>query len=431
MINKVKSKLTDVTIRNIISNYFASGITGIFSILIIPYYLKLFGIKEWGIIAVGTSVQAMLTVFDIGLSQVMPSFISRNRSSEEKFKAYLIFSKIYLVIGGIAFLVAQLLVNNYINQWIIIDESKRLIVEIVVRISITQFFFQYINGVNVGYWYGTHKITLINKRLIFFFFLKHSCAIILIKFFGANPVYYVLPFLLFTAIDFISANYLLRKNRSLFKSIVILKEDYISIFKNNFGLCVAITFGIIVTQIDKFVLTKNIPINKYGIYTLTYAMAMGILQLYLPVINALLPKVVESERDNHYDSGISFVLKYFHLFTILPLILAIIFANDLLFLWTHNIQIATEGAMSLRLLLTYVLFNIAVSINYLKFLAKNSYLKILIINASALIVCCLLIFIFNKSLGIMLGGAFWVTYGIIQFLGFVIFRGKESKFSTS
>ncbi len=431
MINKVKSKLTDVTIKNIISNYFASGITGIFSILIIPYYLKLFGIKEWGIIAVGTSVQAMLTVFDIGLSQVLPSFISKNRSSEDKFKAYLIFSKIYLVIGSIAFITAQLLVNKYINQWIIIDESKAVIVEIVVRTSIAQFYFQYINGVNVGYWYGTHKIILINRRLILFFFLKHFCAIVLIKLFGANPIYYVMPFLFFTAIDFFSATYLLRKNRSLYKSIVILKEDYISIFKNNFGLCVAITFGIIVTQIDKFILTKNIPIDKYGIYTLTYAMAMGILQLYLPVVNALLPKVVESERDNHYDSGISFVLKYFHLFTIIPLLLVIIFAKNLLFLWTHNIQIANEGAMSLRLLLTYVLFNIAVSINYLKFLAKNSYQKILLINVSALILCCLLIFIFNKSLGIMLGGAFWITYGLIQFLGFIIFRGKEAKVLTS
>ena len=164
MINKVKSKLADVTIRNIISNYFASGITGIFSILIIPYYLKLFGIKEWGIIAVGTSVQAMLTVFDIGLSQVMPSFISRNKSSEEKFKAYLIFSKIYLVIGSIAFIAAQLLVNKYINQWIIIDESKRVIVEIVVRTSIAQFYFQYINGVNVGSNSSTFITTGLNNN---------------------------------------------------------------------------------------------------------------------------------------------------------------------------------------------------------------------------------------------------------------------------
>lgn len=427
MLNKFKSKLADVTIKNILSNYLATGITGMFSILIIPYYLNLFGIREWGIIAVGTSVQAMLTVFDLGLSQVMPSFISRNRSSEDKFKAYLLFSKIYLIVGAIAFFVAQMFVNKYINQWITIEDSKRLIVEIVVRTSILQFFFQYINGVNVGYWYGTHKTTLINKRLIFFFSIKHSSAILLIKIYGANPIYYALPFVVFTALDFFTASYLVRKNHSLFEKIVILKEDYISIFKNNIGLCVAITLGIFVTQIDKLILTNYIPISKYGVYALTYAMAMGILQLYLPVINALLPKIVESERDNHYDSSLSFILRYFHLFTIVPLILIIIFAKELLFLWTHNIQIANEGAMSLRLLLIYVLINVAVSINYLKFLAKNSYKKILIINASALIACYLLIVVFNKSLGIMLGGAFWIANGLFQLLGFIFLKEKQSK----
>lgn len=427
MIKVIKSKLRDTTIKNIISNYFAYGITGVFSILIIPYYLRLFGINEWGIIAVATSVQAMLTIFDLGLAQVMPSYISRSTNLEEKYKAYRIFSKIYLIVGTIAFIFAQLFVNKYIDNWIIINESKKSIVEVVIRMSIVQFFFQYLNGVNVGYWYGTQRITLINKRLILFFFVKHVSAIFLIKYFGAHPIYYLLPFVLFTLFDYMTAVYLLRIEGAEFKKLKINFEDYKDIFKKNIGLCIAITFGLIVTQVDKFVLTKNIPVNKYGVYTLTYAMAMGILQLYLPVINALLPKVVESERDNHYDSGISFVLKYFHLFTIIPLILLIIFSKNLLFLWTHNSQIAKEGEMSLRLLLTYVLFNIAVSINYLKFLAKNSFKKILIINASALLACCLLILIFNKSLGIMLGGAFWITYGIIQFFGFVFLKEKPSK----
>jgi len=427
MIKVIKSKLKDTTIKNIISNYFAYGITGLFSILIIPYYLSLFGIKEWGIIAVATSVQAMLTIFDLGLAQVMPSYISRSTKLEEKYKAYRIFSTIYLIIGTIAFLFAQVFVKLYIDNWIIINDSKKIVVEVVLRISIIQFFFQYLNGVNVGYWYGTQRITLINKRLILFFFLKHISAILLIRIFGSHPLYYMLPFVLFTFIDYLSAVYLLRSEGSDFKKIKIGFDDYKEIFKKNIGLCIAISLGLIVTQVDKFVLTKNIPINKYGIYTLTYAMAMGILQLYLPVINALLPKVVESERDNHYDSGISFVLKYFHFFTIVPLILLIIFSKNLLFLWTHNVQIAEEGEMSLRLLLTYVLFNIAVSINYLKFLAKNSFKKIFIINASALVACCLLIIIFNKSLGIMLGGAFWITYGIIQFFGFLFFKEKPKK----
>ncbi|NQV77964.1 MAG: oligosaccharide flippase family protein [Lutibacter sp.] len=427
MIKLIQAKLRDTTIKNIISNYFAYGITGVFSILIIPYYLRLFGINEWGIIALATSVQAILTIFDLGLAQVMPSYISRSTNLEEKYKAYRIFSKIYLIVGSIAFLFAQLFVNKYIDNWIIINESKKSIVEIVIRMSIVQFFFQYLNGVNVGYWYGTQRITLINKRLIIFFFAKHISAIILIKYCGAHPIYYLLPFVLFTLFDYMSALYLLRIEGAEFKKLKINFDDYKGILKNNVGLCIAITFGLIVTQVDKLVLTKNIPVNKYGIYTLTYAMAMGILQLYLPVINALLPKVVESERDNHYDSGISFVLKYFHLFTIIPLILLIIFSKNLLFLWTHNSQIAQEGEMSLRLLLTYVLFNIAVSINYLKFLAKNSFKKILIINAAALLACCLLILIFNKSLGIMLGGAFWITYGVIQFFGFVFLKEKQSK----
>ncbi|MFM2394567.1 MAG: hypothetical protein RLZZ546_2549, partial [Bacteroidota bacterium] len=295
MIKVIKSKLKDTTIKNIISNYFAYGITGLFSILIIPYYLSLFGIKEWGIIAVATSVQAMLTIFDLGLAQVMPSYISRSTKLEEKYKAYRIFSTIYLIIGTIAFLFAQIFVKLYIDNWIIIDDSKKIVVEVVLRISIIQFFFQYLNGVNVGYWYGTQRITLINKRLILFFFLKHISAILLIRIFGSHPLYYMLPFVLFTFIDYLSAVYLLRSEGSDFKKIKIGFDDYKEIFKKNIGLCIAISLGLIVTQVDKFVLTKNIPINKYGIYTLTYAMAMGILQLYLPVINALLPKVVESE----------------------------------------------------------------------------------------------------------------------------------------
>ena len=410
------------TIINIISNYFAFGYTGLASLLLLPIYLKLLGMENWGIVAIAMSIQAMLSIFDLGFGQIMPASISKSITADEKYRTYKVFKKLYLIIGIAAFLLAQLVIKQYIDKWINIGKSDKVIIEIALRISILTFLFQYLNSANLGLWYGTHKIALMNKRLIIFFSLKHISALLLIYFWGANPLFYVTPIAIVSIVDFVTAYYKIKKEHRTYHIVTIKKEEVFKMFRNNLGLIIAISLGIIVTQIDKLMLTKYVQVKTYGIYTIVYAMAMGIQQIYLPVIHALLPKVVESERDGKYDKVTGIIVKYFTWFAFIPLIIFIIFSKNILFLWTRNNDLATAGTLTLRLLLGYVLFNTIYSMNYLKYLAKNSYKLIFIINLTSFIICILALELFKDKAGLALGGIFWITLGFVQMTGSSVYH---------
>ena len=73
--------------RNIIANYLGSGWIALMSLAFIPFYIRLMGAEAYGIVGVFISLQAMLAVLDLGLSQTLNREMARLSADPEEYRS--------------------------------------------------------------------------------------------------------------------------------------------------------------------------------------------------------------------------------------------------------------------------------------------------------------------------------------------------------
>ena len=75
--------------HNLIANYIAAIVNVVMPVVMLPFYLKVLGIEQWGVIAIAFLSQSLLTIIDSGLSQAF------TREFSAKSKELLTLNKIY------------------------------------------------------------------------------------------------------------------------------------------------------------------------------------------------------------------------------------------------------------------------------------------------------------------------------------------------
>lgn len=218
--------------KNIIINYFSIVLMGGATIVLIPIYLGLLGKEQWGVVAICISVQGLMGLLDVGVSQLMPRDIARvscNPIDEARtFKKYL---QIYLVMGGAGFIIVQILLQDLVSYWILDATSSSTNIVVAIRVVLLQFFFQFVNNANLGFWNGIQAQVKANAHTCVFFFMKHALAIVFIVYLDNSALSYVIAFALCSFLE-VSVN-LLSLFFVYFKNIAFSKislKEYLSIF---------------------------------------------------------------------------------------------------------------------------------------------------------------------------------------------------------
>ena len=106
------------------------------------------------------------------------------------------------------------------------------------------------------------------------------------------------------------------------------------------------------TQLDKLAISKFLPIEDLGYYTLGVSLSMGIIVLVNPISTALLPRftaLFSSEQKNA-----SFLYQKINLLvTIISFTLMvnlIFFAKELIWIWTGEIELSEQASIYLPII---------------------------------------------------------------------------------
>jgi O-antigen/teichoic acid export membrane protein len=132
---------------------------------------------------------------------------------------------------------------------------------------------------------------------------------------------------------------------------------------------------ILFTQVDKFLLSHYIPLSEYGYFTLVSTIAGGIMQISLPLTQAISPRMTALIAENK----ISEMLKVYHSGTKVLAVVSIsvvsiisFFSYELLYIWTDDVEASKWAA---PILIWYVLGNGIVAIwsiqHYLQYAYGN------------------------------------------------------------
>ena len=121
-----------------------------------------------------------------------------------------------------------------------------------------------------------------------------------------------------------------------------------------FSLTIAFTSSVwvMVTQIDKLVLSKLLPLADYGYFTLAVLAASGVMVISSPITSALMPRMARLQAEGDEAGLISLYRNATQMVAVIAipacLVLAL-FAEQVLWVWTGDAHTAALAAPVLRL----------------------------------------------------------------------------------
>ena len=173
-----------------------------------------------------------------------------------------------------------------------------------------------------------------------------------------------------------------------------------------------------VTQTDKLVLSRILPLAEYGYFTLAVLISGSITAISGPVSNAIMPRMSFLESNNNYSELINIYRKSTQLVVVLAssTSLTIAFcAESILWVWTNDILLAHQVAPILK---WYALGNGIMVISafpyYLQY-AKGDLRLHLIGNALFLFLLIPSIILMSIKYGSVGAGCVWFCINLITF----------------
>lgn len=411
---------------NMIANFAGKAWAGIFSLAFVPLYIKLMGVEVYGLLGIFMSLTALLSLLDMGLSTTLSRELSRlsalENSEQESRNLVRTFEVVYWGIGiliGISMIVLAPLITQY---WINSTSVSRDTVEQSLTIMGLSIAFQWPGAIYSGGLMGIQRQVVLNVIRSVMVTAQHGGAALILLYLSPSIVSFFLwqsfVGLLTTLILAIGLWKLLPKSA---RATRFDKKLLIKNWRFAAGMLGISLVTILLTQLDKIILSKMLTLEMFGYYMLAFNVANALNNLVTPIFSALFPKFTQLVASAEESNLIILYHKGCRLLSVLVFPMAItiaIFAKDILVLWLGDTIAAQNAHQILTLLMIGTALNAVMTLPYALQLAYG-WTKLAIyknIAAVALLVP-LMVWMVQRYQGI---GAAWVW--IILNLGYFIFE---------
>jgi O-antigen/teichoic acid export membrane protein len=412
---------------NVLSNYLAVLWIGGLSLALIPWYTKLIGHSQWGILAVCMTLQSVMTLLDTGLSQIMPRDVARVMHDKAKLKkTYSLFSRAYAFFAVIGFAIGQIAAPWIAGYWLQTEEVQITEATTALRIVLLQFLFQFINNANTGYWNGMQEQSKTNLRQCFFVSVKHILALTLIITWRPSAISYLLSFFVISLFEFLINTCTIRRQFYDFSNQHLSFTDFVELASEIKLLAAGVIVGMLISQIDRILLSGVLDVTTFGRYVIVASLGLAFMQLQAPLVRAFLPKIASTDtryvNDTLKQMGAAILLM-----CVLPCAVAAAVAPWMLDIWVGDALLVEQGTLPLRLILGAVALNGVYQIFYQKMLVDGLAKLILKINILILmIIAPFSVWVVNEY-GIIGGGLTWMCVSALQLIFGCIFLNKLLK----
>lgn len=367
--------------KNILANIIGK-LWGVLSgFLFIPLYIQFLGFESYAIISFTLIIAAIMAVLDAGLTATLSREFARiDQTIETKRKIFNTLESFYFIIvvliGSVIFLTSDIIASNWLNLESADPKSVSLYIKIIgIEIGFQMLFRFYMGGM-----LGFERQVKANAIQVSWGILRNGLVVIAIYLYPTLEVFFIWQ-LIFTVLFSILMRFFLLKllngKYSFNFKPIIEKQVFLKIWKFAGGMLLISLVAAFNTQMDKLAISKLLTIDTLGYYTLAVSIAMGIVVLISPISVALLPRFT-SLYSNGNDREAAQLYTKVNLFvavlTFSFLGSMIFHSNDLIWIWTGNMELAKNADLFLppiavsfvMLALATIPYNIAIANGYTK-----------------------------------------------------------------
>ncbi len=412
--------------KNIIANYASQVYVTLIGILILPMYIKYMGAEAYGLIGFFAMLQTWFNLLDLGLTPTIARETSRFRGGSLDAHTY---RQLVRALEGIFFAIAMIggitlfLSSDYIaNDWLKASLLPTDEVRIAIQLMSVIIAMRWMCGLYRGIISGSERLVLLSGFNSFVATVRFIGILPILIFISASPViffWFQMGVAIFELLGLVFLGYHLLPSTLQGDKTPWSWSPIKPILK--FSLTIAFTSSVwvLVTQTDKLVLSKILPLAEYGYFTLAVLVASAVMMVSGPISTAIMPRMAKLEAEGEYEQVVLVYRKATQFVAIIAGSVSIImclYAEPLLFAWTGDSILAQKAAPILGL---YAIGNGVLAVSafpyYLQY-AKGDLRLHLIGNAIFVVLLIpLIIWAANNYGGV---GAGWVWLGM-NLLAFV------------
>ena len=402
--------------RNLIANFGGQGSRALMALVFVPFYVRILGVEAYGLIGLYASLLIALGLFDAGMRPTLAREMARftggaMNAGEIRTLLRSVELPVFAVALAIALLVAA--AAPWLAQhWVHPEHLPRGAIAHAFAVMGFVAALQIVESAYDSCLAGLQRQVLQNAIIT---------AMAALRGFGALAVLWVWPtvqafFLWQAAVALLSLTLLgLAVYRSLPSAAAPVRfslQALKSVRRYALGMFAIALVSVLLTQTDKFLLSRLVPLAELGRYTIAAAVAGAIGFVAGPVGNAYYPRMTELvARSETADLAAIFhqAAKLTALLTGTAAAMCLLFGERLLSLWLHDPALGASAAPLLALLALGGMFNSLSAVPYLLQLAHGNTATTLRLNLVVLALFLPLLVIMVHASGALGAAQSWAA----------------------
>lgn len=407
----------------------------IISLAATPIYVNTLGIEGYALVGIYMMALGILAIIDTSLFSALShqiAWMSGDKSSEPHVGNVLLtaeiiyFSFIFILAGGVIFSLTD---NGRLWGDAFNVSSGRSVTDF--RYLAFAVLMQLPIGLYTNALLGLQKHTLVAISAFIFATIKVLGSLFVLEWYEPSLRVLFLWFG-FTSILHMVSNRWLCKISLISKRPFELRFDILVKLKTFASSMFLVTaLGVVMTQIDKLLLSATVSVREFGYYMLAWTIASGIARLVGPVIQVMGPHLCVMHTQNQSleakDSQ-KIVGEALRVVLAPIVIISVVFSFELLNVWIGNVKVAQEVAPLASVLMIGALAQ-ALSHMPISFMYSQSKVRpVLMLHLTVSISTIVLIWFSIKQYGVTGASHSWALYGLVVYVGAHIIIEPEMKF---
>jgi O-antigen/teichoic acid export membrane protein len=345
--------------RNILASYVSQIYVALIGIVMVPMYIRYMGAEAYGLVGFFAMLQAWFQLLDMGLTPTMARETARfGGGASDALSLRRLLRALEGIFIGIALLGAAVMVagSGFIaNSWLKVqqlplEEVQRAVMLIAVIVALRWVCGLYrgaINGFERLVWLSGFNIAVATARFVL--------VIPLFIYVGASPTEFFSYQLAVAVVELVA---LVVKTYRLLPKVENGRRTpwqwapLRRVLKFSLSIAFTSSIWVLVTQTDKLVLSKLLPLTDYAYFTMAVLVASGVMIISGPISAALLPRMARLNAEGDEAGLIALYRNATQLVGVIAIPAALVlafFAEQVLWAWTGDADFARKAAPVLTL----------------------------------------------------------------------------------
>ncbi len=344
--------------KNIFANLAGRAWNIVLAVAFIPMYLKFLGIEAYGLIGFFATLQGVFGLMDLGFSLTLNRELARLSATEGTVREQrdlvrtleTIYWMISILIAVIVYFLAPVIAERWINPQHLSVGGVEDAVRIMGAVMALQFPFSFYQGGLMG----LQRQILLNVLLAVVGTLRGAGAVLVLWLVAPTIQMFFTWQILVAALGTGACAYFLWNSMPDSPHPARFdRKRLVGVWRFAAAVSGNAMIGVLLTQMDKVILSKMLTLEMFGYYALAATVASSVWSIIVPVNTALFPRFTQlvELRDDVQLATTYHRASQFIAVLLLPFSAIIaFFSREVMMLWTHNPVTAENTSTVIALL---------------------------------------------------------------------------------